>query len=175
MNFIIYNTYIIFAGIVFIQMKGIPMGGNSSSPIADLTIGKREFNYMINLIKQKKYGLAKLLSSCCRYVDDLMAINYLFFHNIIEEIYPESLKMERSGSNNKNVNYLDLNICIKESSLEITVYNKTDDFNFDVVSLTSPIVTFQGKWDTMSSTAKYLDTAPSAPNTRNSNSTCQKS
>ena len=137
-NFIIYNTYIIFAGIVFIQMKGIPMGGNSSSPIADLTIGKREFNYMINLIKQKKYGLAKLLSSCCRYVDDLMAINYLFFHNIIEEIYPESLKMERSGSNNKNVNYLDLNICIKESSLEITVYNKTDDFNFDVVSLTFP-------------------------------------
>jgi hypothetical protein len=90
------------------------------------------------LIKQKKFGLAKLLSSCCRYVDDLMTINYLFFHNIIAEIYPESLKMERSGSDNKNVNYLDLNISIKENSLDITIYNKTDDFNFDVVSLTFP-------------------------------------
>jgi hypothetical protein len=137
-NFIIYNTYVIFAGIVFLQMKGIPMGGNSSSPIADLTIGKKEYNYMTNLIKQKKFGLAKLLSSCCRYVDDLMTINYLFFHNIIEEIYPETLKMERSGSDNKNVNYLDLNISIKENSLDITIYNKTDDFNFDVVSLTFP-------------------------------------
>ena len=41
---IIYNTYVVFGGIVFIQTKGIPMGGNSSSPIADLTVGKKEFN-----------------------------------------------------------------------------------------------------------------------------------
>lgn len=137
-NFIIYNTYIIFGGLVFIQSKGIPMGGNSSSPIADLTVGKREFNYVLELMKQKKFGLAKLLSNNCRYVDDLITINYLYFHNIINDIYPETLKMERSGSDNKNVNYLDLNICITEDSLEIKVYNKTDDFNFGIVSLTFP-------------------------------------
>ena len=120
------------------QMRGIPMGGNSSSPIADLTIGKKEYNYMINLMKQKKFGLAKLLSSCCKYVDYLMTINYLFFHNIIKEIYPETLKIERSGSDNKNVNNLDLNNSIKENNLDITIYNKTDDFNFDVVSMIFP-------------------------------------
>ena len=32
-HYIFYNTYIIFAGIVFIQIRGIPMGGNSSSPL----------------------------------------------------------------------------------------------------------------------------------------------
>merc|ERR1711874_214296 len=67
-KFIIYNTYIIFGGNVFIQTKGIPMGGNSSSPIADLTLGKMEFNYMKKLIQGNKFGLAKLLSNNCHYV-----------------------------------------------------------------------------------------------------------
>ena len=42
----------------------------------------------------------------------------------------------RSGSNNKNVNYLDLNIEITPDGLLVSVYNKTYDFNFHVVSLT---------------------------------------
>jgi hypothetical protein len=137
-KFIIFNTYIIFGGMVFIQTKGIPMGGNSSAPIADLTVSKREFNYMMKLLKEKRYGLAKLLSKNCRYVDDLATLNYLYFHLIIKDIYPPSLEMERSGDDNKNINYLDLNINIEQDGLHISVYNKTDDFNFNVVSLTYP-------------------------------------
>ena len=135
---IIYNTYVVFGGIVFIQTKGIPMGGNSSSPIADLTVGKKEFNYMKRLLQDKKMGLAKILSRNKRYVDDLATINYLYFHLLIKDIYPQSLEMERAGSNNKEINYLDLNINITTEGLEISVYNKTDDFNFHVVSLTFP-------------------------------------
>ena len=137
-KFVIYNTYIIFGEDIFVQTKGIPMGGNSSSPMAELTVGKKEFNYILNLMQQKKLGLAKILSNNCRYVDDLITINYLYFQNIITEIYPISLEMERSGNDNKNVNYLDLNIKINENGPTISVYNKTDDFNFNVVSLTFP-------------------------------------
>ena len=137
-HFIVYNTYIIFAGIVFIQVRGIPMGGNSSSPIADLTLAKREFNYMMNLMKNKQFALAKILSKIRRYVDDLITINYLNFQNLIKAIYPPSLEMERSGNDNKNVNYLDLNIDIKHNSISVSVFNKTDDFDFPVVSLTFP-------------------------------------
>ena len=83
-------------------------------------------------------GLAKILSRNNRYVDDLANINYLYFHLLIKGIYPQSLEMERAGSNNKEINYLDLNINITTEGLEISVYNKTDDFNFHVVSLTFP-------------------------------------
>ena len=44
--------------------------------------------------------------------------------------------MERSGNDNKNVNYLDLNINIKPNSISLSVYNKTDGFDFPLVSLT---------------------------------------
>ena len=87
---------------------------------------------MKKFIQGKKFGLAKLLSNNCRYVDDLITINYLHFQNIIKDIYPPSLEMERSGNDNKNINYLDLNINIDLNGISINVYNKTDDFNFHV-------------------------------------------
>ena len=37
--------------------------------------------------------------------------------------------MERAGDNN-NVQYLDLNIAIGDTGIDIKLYNKTDDFNF---------------------------------------------
>ena len=111
-KFIIYNTYVSFGDDIFKQTKGIPMGGNSSSPIAELTVGKKEFNYIKSLMQQKKLNLAKILSNNCRYVDDLITINYLKFQDRIADIYTQSLEMERSGDNNKDVNYLDLQIQI---------------------------------------------------------------
>ena len=136
-KYIINNTYIVFGGTVFRQMKGIPMGGNSSSPIADLTVAKCEYNYMMKIVSQGKCGLARLLSNNHRYVDDLAVINYLSFHMIIKDIYPPSLEMERVGTNNKNINYLDLKINIAET-ISVSVYNKTDDFDFNVISLSFP-------------------------------------
>ena len=78
---------------------------------------------MKQLLKNKKYGLAKLLSNNKRYVDDLITFNYLYFHNLIRSIYPASLDMERAGDNNKNVNYLDLNVSIEADCISVSVYN----------------------------------------------------
>ncbi len=93
------------------------MGGNSSSQFADLSLAKSEFNYMKSLLTDKKIGLAKLLSNNARYVDDVSIFNYLNFANLISNIYPVDLVMERSGDNNKLVNYLDIQINISQSSI----------------------------------------------------------
>ena len=94
---------------------------------------------MTRLIKEKKFGLAKLLSRNCRYVDDLNNMNYLHFSNLIRSIYPPDLLMERSGDDNKSVNYLDINISMNNSGHVATkLYNKLDDFNFPVVMYTFP-------------------------------------
>ena len=70
-RFILNNTYISFSGFVLKQVRGIPMGGNSSSQLADVPLSKSEFNYQLSLIKDKKFNLAKRLSNNKRYVDDL--------------------------------------------------------------------------------------------------------
>ena len=69
-----------------------------------------ECDYMMSLHRMKKNNLAKLLSNNSHYIDGLFTINYLHFENKYSNIYPESLLLERSGDNNKIVNYFDITI-----------------------------------------------------------------
>ena len=46
--------------------------------------------------------------------------------------------MERSGNDNKFVNYLDIAVNIYSHKFTTKMYNKVDDFNFEVVSFTFP-------------------------------------
>ena len=136
-TFVINEVYVVFGGLVFKQTKGIPMGGNCSPLLADLFLCHCEYIYMSTLVKNKKFGLARLLSHTCRYIDDLCIVNYKYFHKLIEVIYPEDLIAERSGSNDKNVDYLDVKIDIG-TVLRTSVFHKVDHFNFPVILLTFP-------------------------------------
>ena len=117
------------------QSFGIPIGGNCSSPLADLTLAYKEFIYMKKLLKEK-FNLTRLLSNNSRYVDDINIINYKTFMSIVKDIYPPDLKIERSGENDKNINYLDVNVLINEEGVITNVYNKVDSFDFPVISYT---------------------------------------
>ena len=46
--------------------------------------------------------------------------------------------MERSGDDNEFVNYLDIAVNIYSHKVTTKMYNKVDDFNFEVVSFTFP-------------------------------------
>ena len=139
-EYILDNSFVVFGENVFRQKWGIPMGGNSSSEIADCTLGWFEFTYMKSLMDRKnrsKIKLAKILSDNKRYVDDLISMNYLNFGDLYRDIYPNGLLMERSGNHNKVVNYLDLRIELDGKGGYITkVYNKLDDFDFPVIQYT---------------------------------------
>ena len=47
------------------------MGGNIISFLANISLCKSEFNFMMGLIKKKKFNLAKILSNNGMYVDAL--------------------------------------------------------------------------------------------------------
>ena len=106
--------------------------------MADLTLAYREFMFMKQLLRNKKIGLARLLSHSSRYVDDINIVNYKNFSNIIKDIYSHDLKVERSGADDKNINYLDINIIINEDGISTNIFNKTEQFGFPVVSYTYP-------------------------------------
>ena len=72
LHYILYETYVKFAGNIFKQTKGIPMGGNASPFIADLCLAWAEYNFMMELSKSKEPAdieLCNLLSNNSRYID----------------------------------------------------------------------------------------------------------
>ena len=137
-RYILSEVYVSFGGLLFRQSRGIPMGGNCSPLLADLFLSHCEFVYMNKLIKDKKFGLAKLLSFNSRYIDDICVINYKDFETRIPIIYPSDLIAERCGNDIHNAVYLDTRISISQGNLRTSVYHKVDDFNFEVVLLTFP-------------------------------------
>ena len=96
--FNVNEVFVSFGGHIFKQIKAIPMDGNCSPLLADLFLDYSEFLFMTNLLKNKKFGFAKLLSNTSRYIDNLYILNYKHFGSIKDHIYPRDLiakKMRR--------------------------------------------------------------------------------
>ena len=68
---------------------------------------------------------------CCRYIDDILVLNTPQFMNYAEQIYGKALELQVTHSGNE-ADYLDLGIKIAQYKAQLSVYNKTDVFNFTV-------------------------------------------
>ncbi len=131
-NFVLDNTYFQFAGFIFKQICGIPMGGNASPLLADLTLSFLEFRYLTTDIS---YSERLKLSLTCRYIDDILSINCPNFMEVSENIYPTTIPLERTNSNNYAAAYLDLFIDFNNSNSLVKLFDKTTKFDFTVNKL----------------------------------------
>lgn len=53
---------------------------------------------------------------------------------MIKDIYPSELELNKANAVNTNAPYLDLNIFIINGKISTCVYDKRDDFNFQIVN-----------------------------------------
>ena len=123
------QTYVQFAGLNFKQVVGVPMGGNASSQIADLTLAYLEMEFF-----KKKNGVQ---ISMCRYIDDLLVINTQDFLTIAKDIYPPELELKQTNLGPSEAVFLDIKLIILNARLGLNIYDKTDDFPFHVVKVGS--------------------------------------
>ena len=130
-QFVLDNTFVQFSGLNFKQISGIPMGGNASPLLADLTLSMLEFQYM----KQSSPVERSNMGLCWRYIDDILNINGKNFLATSVYIYPPSLPLEVTSTTNAKSNFLDLNIELKQGKAVTTLYNKVDAFNFEVIRM----------------------------------------
>jgi hypothetical protein len=117
------ETYVTFAGSTFRQTMGVPMGGNASPLIADLTLSMMEFAYT------KKHIRSNVIA--VRYIDDILSINCPDFITKAANIYDKELKLEETYAGS-HCCFLDLDIRLQDGIIKTTVYNKTDAFPFKV-------------------------------------------
>ena len=141
LHYILFETYVKFAGNIFKQTKGIPMGGNASPFIADLCLAWAEYTFMMDLSESKEPAdikLCKQLSNNSRYIDDISVLNYLSFGELSKRIYHEELLLEESTFGYHYDHFLDLNIRIFDNKFIVGIYHKVDDFDFEVISFPFP-------------------------------------
>ena len=74
-------------------------------------------------------------NSTSRYLDDLVLnIDNTYFEQMVGQIYPDELQLNKVNSSDTEVPFLDLNLSITNGIVSSKIYDKQDDFNFEIVN-----------------------------------------
>ena len=78
--------------------------------------------------------LAKQFSHTTRYIDDLLTLNNNRFTKVIPNIYPPELELKRTTESPTMLSYLDILITIEKGKYHTTIFDKRDNFGFNIVN-----------------------------------------
>ncbi len=158
-GWLIDNTYVTIGNTVFQQVIGIPMGTDCAPYLANLFLFAYEFDFLNSTLKKKDFATLHKFKKCHRYIDDLLAVNNDgILDDYKDKIYPPELKLTSEDKNNKEVNYLDLHLKIEKSTINYRLYDKRDNFGFNIVNfpnLTGNIPTTQSYGVFISQLVRY--------------------
>ena len=73
--------FVVFAGKVFQQTVGIPMGTNCAPLLADIFLYSYEADFIQSLLSTGKKHLASRFNLTYRYIDDVLSLNNPEFEN----------------------------------------------------------------------------------------------
>ena len=133
--FLIENSYVKAFGGLFRQTKGIIMGGKSSGWLSDCSLMVDEFRFIDKKVKEGNIEQARSFKGLNRYRDDCTALNIDNFQEIAKDIYPDSLELSQENDDFSKASVLDMDVSIVDGYFRTKVYNKTDSFPFEVVSM----------------------------------------
>ena len=68
-----------------------------------------------------------------RYLDDLSNIDNPYFEGMVSQIYPAKLQLNKVNTSDTEAPFLDLHVSILDEFVSSKIYNKRDDFDFDIV------------------------------------------
>ena len=76
----------------------------------------------------------KAFNSTFRYLDDLLNIDNPYFEGMVNQIYPPELQLNKANSPDIEAPFWDLHLHISNGFVSSKIYDKRDDFEFDIVN-----------------------------------------
>ena len=110
------------------------MGTNCAPLVADLFLFCYERDFMLSLSEDNQSGVIEAFNSTSRYLDDLLNIDNNFFDSMVNRIYPSELQLNKANVSDADASFLDLHLSISDGFVKTKIYDKRDDFDFDIVN-----------------------------------------
>ena len=73
-------------------------------------------------------------SSTSKYLGDLLNIHNKYFDSLISQIYASELQLNKTKSSETEYSFLELHLCILVGFISCKIYDKRDDFDFEIVN-----------------------------------------
>ena len=81
-----------------------------------------------------KLKLLKHLNLHLDFLDDLLNIDNPYFEGMVNRIYPPELQLNKANTSDTEAPFLDLHLSISNGFVSSKIYDKRDDFDFDIVN-----------------------------------------
>ena len=133
LSFLLDNIYIRFGNKLYKQIVGITMGTNCAPLVSDLFLFCYERDFMKNLSSDNQADVIKAFNLTSRYLDDLN-IDNPYFEGMVYQIYPPELQLNKANTSDTEAAFLDLHMSISNGFVSSKIYDKRDDFDFDIIN-----------------------------------------
>ena len=110
------------------------MDTNCASLVADLFLFCYERDFMLSLSDDKQADVIDAFNTTYRYLDGVLNINNVYFDNMVGQIYPSELQLNKANASDTEAPFLDLHLSISNEIVSTKIYDKRDDFDFEIVN-----------------------------------------
>ena len=84
--------------------------------------------------KFNQANVIKAFNSTSRYLDDLLNIDNPYFEEMVNQIYPPELQLNKANTSDTEAPFLELHLSISNGFFSSKIYDKRDDFDFDIIN-----------------------------------------
>ena len=96
---------------------------------------KKQFQYLTKLKgPQEGTYLYTTQFLSLRYLDGILNINNVYFDNMVRQIYPSELQYNKANTSDTKAAFLDLHLSISNDIVFTKIYDKRDNFDFQIVN-----------------------------------------
>ena len=88
----------------------------------------------MSLSDDKQADVIDAFNTTSRYLDNILNINNVYFENMVSQIYPSELQLNKANASDTEAAFLDLHLSISNDIVSTKIYDKRDDFDFEIVN-----------------------------------------
>ena len=89
---------------------------------------------MMSLSDDKQADIIDAFNTTCRYLDNVLNNNNVYFDNMVSEIYSSEFQLNKANTSDTKAAFLDLHLSISNGIVSTKIYDKRDDFDFEIVN-----------------------------------------
>ena len=89
---------------------------------------------MMCLSDDKQADVIDAFSTTSRYFDHILNINYVCFDNMLSQLYPSELQLNKAHTSDTEATFLDLHLSISNDIVSTKINGKRDDFDFEIIN-----------------------------------------
>ena len=97
---------------------------------------------MMSISADKQANVVYAFNTTSRYLDDILTINNVDFDNVVSQIYPYELQLNKVNTSDSEAAFLDLHLSISNDIVSTKIYDKRDAFGFEIVNFPFLMVMF---------------------------------